>query len=127
MSAFEMGGNEGQTETPHCGSMGSPAQHTEVTVIASSIDETLSQLGDESKRALLFHIRALFHLQQDDFTRDPGAFGKALARILGRGANTLEGAMVQQMESSAADQHEVEGFALRMMASTRLELSTQAS
>jgi hypothetical protein len=133
MSEFEITGNGGHTDTQHSVLTHPPALHRKVVPdyspesIASSIDSTLCQLGDDSKQALLFHIRMQFHIQQDDFMNEPEVLGRALARILGHGANTLERIMVQHMESFASDTHTAEQFAVSMMTATRSELSRQDS
>jgi hypothetical protein len=133
MNGFEVGGN-GQADRQHSVLTHPPTPNRKEVVpecsqvlIASSIDSTLSQLGDESKQALLFHIRVQSHIRQDDFTNEPEALGRALARILGRGANILERIMVQHMESVATEPHTAEEFAVSMMAATRSELSARNS
>ena len=130
MSRSEVVGNLGKESARHSSSAHTPSMNRKVVLdysqglIASSIDETLSQLGNESKAALLFHLEARFHISQEEFASEPEALGRAFAGLLGSGANALERMLVQRLESFATDSRMPEEFAVIMMMATRSELST---
>jgi hypothetical protein len=94
----------------------------ETESVSRTIDRVLGALGEEGKRALLFHICKRFNFNVGDIPHNPEKFGQALASILGGGAEVIELAMVKQILSSRDSRGEEREYVEKMASATQAEL-----
>lgn len=59
-------------------------------VFLESIDEGLMVLGENSKKAIYFHLQCMFSLKKEDIPDRPEALVKGLKKIFGAGAKAIE-------------------------------------
>jgi len=69
-------------ESPHCRDF--------KKLLLEAIDETLSSLGDSSKRAIYFYLERNFSIEKQDIPNKIEEFTNAIENIFGNGARILE-------------------------------------
>jgi len=69
-------------ESPHCRDF--------KKLLLEAIDETLSSLGDSSKRAIYFYLERNFSIEKQDIPNKIEEFTNAIENIFGNGAKILE-------------------------------------
>jgi len=66
------------------------SQHFFEELLSNSIDESLSLLGESSKKAIYFHLEKSFNIKKQEIPLKIKSFAKAIENILGLGARFLE-------------------------------------
>jgi len=94
--------------------------------ISSGIELALSRLGDDAKQTLVFYMATKFDLNQDRFPANPEAFGRALARILGTGAEVIEKKILAEFNGYCRNPKQRE-FAESLILATKIELSIHSN
>ncbi len=59
-------------------------------ILISAVDEGLSSLGDSSKQAIFYHLKASFHVSKGSIPTNIRGFKNAIEDIFGPGASFLE-------------------------------------
>jgi len=94
--------------------------------ITSSIEVALSLLGDDARQTLVFYIAENFDLNQDRFSANPEVLGRALAKLLGTGAQVIESKIQQELNRQNENPGQRE-FAESLIWATKVELSFDRS
>ncbi|MGB9741059.1 MAG: hypothetical protein ACP5IM_04190 [Candidatus Bathyarchaeia archaeon] len=68
-------------------------------IILSTVDESLSTLGDSPKQAIMFHLENSFNIKKETIPTNITDFVKALEEIFGPGASYLEKLIVKHINA----------------------------
>jgi hypothetical protein len=78
--------------------------------ILRCVDAGMNPLGESARQSVYYHIEKVFKVRREEIPDKPKEFIDSLRKIFGPGAETIETAIVREMEATMNLNLEDEGF-----------------